>query len=107
MDRQQRVATGRQSGYERTPNNPSRVVALACYFFRFPLIPYANGAAATRVGQLVVNGLVTSNSFSATGSWDTWHTLDVSVWLRGKAANTISLHSSGDNRANIDELTVH
>ena len=68
-------------------------------------IRYANGAA-TRSGQLVVNGAVTSISFSPSGSWTSWVTKDVTVTLNGGTANTISLKSTGADLANIDGITV-
>ena len=69
-------------------------------------IRYANGAAAARAGQLVVNGVATGISFMPTGGWTTWSTQDVTVTLNSGTANTISLKSTGADLANIDGLTV-
>ncbi len=69
--------------------------------FRFAL----NGTAA-RAGQLVVNGVTTTISFSATGTWTTWATMDVAATLASGTANTIQLKSTGADLANVDELTV-
>ena len=69
-------------------------------------IRYGNGGAAARSGQLVVNGAVSSISFAPTGSWNTWLTKDVVVYLQPGTANTISLRSMGADLANVDTLIV-
>jgi lysophospholipase L1-like esterase len=69
-------------------------------------IRYANGAATTRSGQLVVNGAVTAIAFAPSGSWSSWLTKDVPVTLNSGTANAISLRSSGADLANVDGLTV-
>lgn len=70
-------------------------------------IRYANGAATARAGQMVVNGAVSTISFSPTGAWTTWGVKDVSVALAGGTANTLSLRSTGADLANIDTITVY
>jgi len=70
-------------------------------------IRYANGAAGTLSGQLVVNGVATGISFSRSGSWSTWITRDVTVTLNSGTVNTVSLRSTGGDLANIDTVTVY
>ncbi|MDM5177289.1 GDSL-type esterase/lipase family protein [Massilia sp. DJPM01] len=69
-------------------------------------IRFANGAAAPRTGQLVVNGVAIAISFNATGSWNTWANKEIAVTLRSGAGNKISLRSIGGDMANIDGITV-
>lgn len=66
---------------------------------------YALGVAS-RTGQLIVNGAVTSINFETTGDWSTWTTKTVAVSLTVGTTNTIQLKSSGQDLANIDEITV-
>ena len=66
----------------------------------------ALGATSSRTGQLVVNGATQNITFSPTGSWDTWTTLDVTVTLNAGTNNTIRLQSNGQDLANQDEMTV-
>lgn len=70
-------------------------------------IRYANGGAAARSGQLVVNGVATAIAFPRTGSWSSWASKDVTITLRSGASNTIQLKSTGADLANIDTLTVY
>lgn len=70
-------------------------------------IRFANGGAAARAGQLVVNGAVSPISFPPTGSWTAWATKDVAVALRSGTANTVSLRSTGADLANVDGFTVY
>jgi rhamnogalacturonan endolyase len=67
---------------------------------------YALGVSASRTGQLVVNGASQSITFDPTGAWTTWQLKDVAVALNGGTGNTIRLASTGQDLANIDELTV-
>lgn len=69
------------------------------------VIRYANGVAA-RTGQLVVNGTTSNITFPTTGAWTTWSTLSVSVSLSSSTTNTIQLKSTGNDLANIDEITI-
>jgi lysophospholipase L1-like esterase len=69
-------------------------------------IRYSNGAGSSRTGTLLVNGAPTNITFPSTASWTTWATLNVTVTLNNSASNTIALQSTGQDLANIDELTV-
>jgi lysophospholipase L1-like esterase len=69
-------------------------------------IRYANGSGAARTGALVVNGASSSITFPATSSWTAWATLSMSVTLNNSAANTIALRSTGQDLANLDEITL-
>ncbi len=63
-------------------------------------------SADLRTGQLVVNGVSTSISFSPTGAFTTWATKDVSITLNSGTGNTIQLKSTGGDLANVDDITV-
>jgi rhamnogalacturonan endolyase len=67
---------------------------------------YANGTTASRSGNLTVNGVTTAITFPATGAWTTWATLNVNVTLASGTGNSIQLSSTGQDLANVDELTV-
>src|SRR6185295_6463871 len=67
---------------------------------------YALGATTPRTGQLVVNGASQTITFNPTGAWTTWVTLDVAVSLASSSGNTVRLQSTGQDLANIDELSV-
>ncbi|HEX2854535.1 MAG TPA: carbohydrate-binding protein [Opitutaceae bacterium] len=69
-------------------------------------IRFALGGSAARSGQLVVNGTTTTISFSASGSFTTWTTKDVTVTLNAGTNNTIQLKSNGSDLANVDDITV-
>jgi rhamnogalacturonan endolyase len=69
-------------------------------------IRYSNGGTATRTGTLVVNGVSQSITFNVTSSWTTWAVQNVTVSLTAGAKNTIQLNSTGNDLANIDEITV-
>lgn len=69
-------------------------------------IRYALGATAGRTGSLTVNGVTTPVTFSPTGAWTTWQTINVTVVLNNSATNTIQLASTGADLANVDEITV-
>ncbi|HKX33445.1 MAG TPA: carbohydrate-binding protein, partial [Blastocatellia bacterium] len=66
---------------------------------------YALGTTGSRTGLLVVNGTARSLTFNPTGSWTSWSDLDVTVPLNG-GSNTIRLESTGQDLANIDQLTL-
>jgi rhamnogalacturonan endolyase len=71
------------------------------------VIRYANGSGATRTGQIVVNGGTATNlTFPTRASWTTWATLNVTVTLNNTTINTIRLQSTGQDLANIDQITV-
>jgi len=69
--------------------------------FRFAL-----GATTSRTGTLTVNGSTQNITFDPTGAWTSWSTKDVVVNLNGGSSNTIQLASTGQDLANIDELTA-
>jgi hypothetical protein len=70
--------------------------------FRFAL-----GASSARTGQLTVNGSTQNITFQPTGSWDTWNTMSVTVPLNPGTSNTIRLQSTGQDLANLDQMTVN
>ncbi|MET0208972.1 MAG: carbohydrate-binding protein, partial [Burkholderiaceae bacterium] len=69
-------------------------------------IRYANGAGTARAGILKVNGTSQTISFPSTGGWTNWQVLPVSVTLKSGQTNTLVLESTGQDLANIDEITV-
>jgi lysophospholipase L1-like esterase len=69
-------------------------------------IRFALGITTSRTGQLVVNGVTSNFTCNPTTAWTTWVTFDVSKTLNSGTANTIQLKSTGQDLANIDELTV-
>ena len=69
-------------------------------------IRYANGSAAARTGNLVVNGVTQSITFGMTGAWNAWMTHTVNVPLNNTTTNSIRLESTGSDLANIDEIRV-
>lgn len=68
-------------------------------------VRYALGVAASRSGQLVVNGVTTTIDFSTTGDWSKWAVKTIPVKLNVGTTNTIQFKSSGKDLANIDEIT--
>lgn len=66
---------------------------------------YALGVTSSRTGLLLVNGAAQNITFTSTGSWTTWTNLDVVVPLNS-GSNTIRLESTGQDLANIDQLTL-
>jgi hypothetical protein len=70
-------------------------------------IRYANGSGASRTGTIQINGGTVSNiTFPATANWTTWVTLNVNITLNNNLTNTIRLASTGQDLANIDQITV-
>lgn len=71
-------------------------------------IRFANGASAgSRTGRLLVNGGAAQNiTFTSDLNWTSWRTLNVTVTLAAGTNNTIRIESTGQDLANIDELTV-
>ena len=65
-----------------------------------------DGSGATRAGNLVVNGVTTGITFPTTTNWTTWTTLNVNITLNNNTSNTIQLASTGQDLANVDEITV-
>jgi hypothetical protein len=66
---------------------------------------YALGVTSARTGLLLVNGAAQNITFNSTGSWTTWSNLDVVIPLNS-GSNTIRLESTGQDLANIDQLTL-
>jgi hypothetical protein len=66
----------------------------------------ALGSNTARTGSLAVNGSMTPITFDSTGTWTTWVNKDVVATLNPGSVNTIRLESTGQDLANIDELTV-
>jgi hypothetical protein len=62
-------------------------------------------ASGSRTGSLVVNGVAQNITFNSTGAWTTWATQNVTVTLKSGTTNTIALDSTGQDLANIDEMT--
>jgi hypothetical protein len=69
-------------------------------------IRYALGATAARTGSLTVNGVTQSITFQPTGAWTTWQTLTVNITLNNTTTNSIQFAATGNDLANIDEITV-
>ncbi len=69
--------------------------------FRFAL-----GATASRTGRLVINGVASPITFPVTGAWNSWQTLSVPTHLTAGSVNTIRLETTGQDLANLDEMTV-
>lgn len=69
-------------------------------------IRFALGATSSRTGSLVVNGVTQSITFAPTGAWTTWSTQTVTVPLNAGTTNTIRFASTGQDLANIDQITV-
>ena len=63
-------------------------------------------ASGSRTGTLTVNGVSQSITFTSTGSWTTWSTLNVTVNLNAGTTNTLILRSTGADLGNVDSLTV-
>jgi hypothetical protein len=70
--------------------------------FRFAL-----GASSARTGSLTVNGSSQNITFQPTGAWNSWNTMNVTVNLNSGSNNTIRLQSTGQDLANLDQLTVN
>jgi endoglucanase len=68
---------------------------------------YANGSTSARSLRLTVNGQVVSNNvaFSPTGSWSTWHMIEVIVPLQA-GDNTLRLDTNGSSGPNIDRIEM-
>lgn len=69
-------------------------------------VRYALGGTATRTGQLVINGVVSSYTFHPTGAFTTWAVAEIPATLKAGNTNTIGFASNGADLANIDEMTV-
>ena len=69
-------------------------------------IRFALGASTSRTGNLVINGASQAITFAPTGSWTTWTTLNVPISLNSGSSNTLRFESTGQDLANIDEITI-
>jgi hypothetical protein len=69
-------------------------------------IRYANGGANSRTGVLRVNGTAYSLRLYPTGGWNRWAEEPITVTLAAGTANVLRFESSGQDMANIDEVTV-
>ncbi len=69
-------------------------------------IRFALGAATSRTGNLVVNGVGQSITFAPTGAWSAWATMNVSINLNAGANNTVRFEATGQDLANLDEITL-
>jgi hypothetical protein len=70
------------------------------------VIRNALGGTTSRIGQLIVNGTTTNITFAPTGAFTTWTNKNVTVTLNAGTANTIVLKSTGQDLANVDEISV-
>ena len=69
-------------------------------------IRYANGGSTARAGTITVNGVSSAITFNPTGAWNMWTTLNVNITLNNSTTNTIQFASTGQDLANIDQITV-
>ena len=69
-------------------------------------ICYALGASGSRTGTITVNGSSSNITFNSTGSWNSWTTMNVNITLNNNSSNTIQFASTGQDLANLDEITV-
>lgn len=68
-------------------------------------IRYALGVTSSRTGRLLVNGAAQNITFSPTGAWTAWSTLNVAVTLNS-GSNVLRFESTGQDLGNIDQVTV-
>ena len=69
-------------------------------------IRFALGAAASRTGRVLVNGVAQNITFNPTGAWTTWATQDVTFTLNSGTVNTIRFESNGQDLANVDQIEI-
>jgi rhamnogalacturonan endolyase len=69
-------------------------------------IRYALGAAANRTGRLLVNGSAQDITFTPTGSWTAWVTMNVSVTLNNSTGNVVRFESTGQDLGNVDQIEI-
>jgi rhamnogalacturonan endolyase len=69
-------------------------------------IRYALGATANRTGRLLVNGAAQDITFTPTGAWITWVTMNVSVTLTNGIGNVIRFESNGQDLGNVDQIEI-
>ena len=68
-------------------------------------VRFALGVTSSRTGRLLVNGTAQNITFNPTGSWTGWSTLNVPVTLNN-GSNVLRFESTGQDLANIDQVTV-
>jgi hypothetical protein len=59
-----------------------------------------------RTGRLIVNGAPVNITFAGTGAWTAWVDRDIVAALHPGAANFVRLETTGQDLANIDQMTV-
>jgi rhamnogalacturonan endolyase len=69
-------------------------------------IRYALGATANRTGRLLANGAGQDITFTPTGSWTTWVTINVNVTLNNGTGNVIRFESNGQDLGNVDQIEI-
>lgn len=69
-------------------------------------VRYALGGTASRTGNLIVNGVTIPVTFPSTGAFSTWKILTVNISLSATGTNTIQFASTGNDLANIDEISI-
>lgn len=69
-------------------------------------IRYALGATANRTGRLLVNGAGQDITFTPTGAWTTWVTINVNVTLANGTGNVIRFESNGQDLGNVDQIEI-
>jgi hypothetical protein len=69
-------------------------------------IRYAQGVTSSRIGQLVLNGVTNSITFTTTTTWTNWSNKAVSITLGAGSTNRIRFQSTGQDLGNIDQITV-
>lgn len=98
------------SGYVNFPRNRGELEwrdidggpgGLTTLSFRHALRP-----SSSRTASLFVNGIEQAITFDSTGSWTNWEQLDVVTELAPGQANTILIKTTGQDSANIDEMSV-
>jgi hypothetical protein len=62
--------------------------------------------SGSRTGTLTINGVSQNITFNSTGAWTTWATMNVAVTLTSGTTNTITLASTGQDLANVDQITI-
>jgi hypothetical protein len=62
--------------------------------------------SGSRTGTLTINGVSQNITFNSTGAWTTWATMNVAVTLTSGTTNTIRLASTGQDLANVDQITI-
>jgi len=69
-------------------------------------VRYAQGVTNSRAGQLILNGVTNSITFTTTTTWTNWSNKAVSITLGSGSTNVIRFQSTGQDLGNIDQITV-